>query len=135
MPKPSRNQIYDAVIRRMVSEALEEGEREFAREHENDPDEALLTILTDTARALGHSPWPGEFPGGTVIRKRFGTWDTALRRAGLNMPTHANKVERFPRVQEEIQRQKESYRQRKAEKKRKSQQRLQARQEARPKEE
>lgn len=131
MPKPSRNQIYDAVIRRMVNEALEVQEQAFAREHGEDSDEVLLAVLTGAASALGHSPWPGEFAGGGVIARRFGSWEEALTRAGLGMPALPNKMESFLRVQEENQRQKRIYRQNKEEKRRKAQERLQSQAEKR----
>ena len=40
-----RNDIYDAVINRMVREALEARENEFAEKHGSDSDEALLDYL------------------------------------------------------------------------------------------
>lgn len=127
MPKPTRNQIYDSVIRRMVRQAIEEQERLFAQTHKDDPDQTLLQILADAAGALGHTPWPGEFVGGMTILLRFETWQDALIRAGLEMPTHPNRTEQFQRYQQEVQHQKLVYRQHKAEKKQKAQERLRAR--------
>lgn len=124
MPKPTRNQIYDAVIRRMVNEAMDAQERTFAQEHGEDSDELLLAVLMGAANALGHSPWPGEFIGGSVIAQRFGSWEEALHRAGLEPPPRPCRKEQFLRVQEEEQRQKLIYRQRKEEKRRKAQTRL-----------
>ena len=33
MPRPTRNEIYEAVIRKMVTQALEDQELEFTRDH------------------------------------------------------------------------------------------------------
>ena len=56
MPTPSRNDIYEAVIRKMVSQALEEQEESFEEIHGKDTDEALILYLQDCARELGYSP-------------------------------------------------------------------------------
>ena len=42
MPYPGRNNIYEATIKRMVNEALEAQEQEFARNRGNDSDEQLI---------------------------------------------------------------------------------------------
>lgn len=39
MPHPGRNNIYDATIKRMVNEALETQEQEFAQNRGGDSDE------------------------------------------------------------------------------------------------
>lgn len=124
MPKPTRNQIYDAVIRRMVNEAMEEKELAFAQAHGADGEEVLLGVIIGAANALGHSPWPEEFIGGRVIEQRFGSWEEALRRAGLDAPPRPRRMEHFLRVQEETRRQRLIYRQRKEEKKRKARERM-----------
>jgi len=78
-----RTHIYEAVINRMVRQALEAKESAFRLEHENDTDEQLLTCLVDEARRLHHTPWPREIVGGTLILERFGTWEHAVTAAGL----------------------------------------------------
>ena len=112
-----RNNIYEATIRRMVAKALEEQEEAFRLEHESDTLVQLARYLHGSARELGHSPWPGEILGGTVIDQRFGSWEKALIAAGLPKPCTVNKSDSFARVQQETRKQKERYRQRKAEKK------------------
>ena len=124
MGYPGRQKIYEATIRRMVLQALEEQEQKFRQEHDTDTDEQLLTYLRSCAFRLNHSPWPGEIVGGTVIEERFGSWNRALSLAKLPHPRTANQQKSFIRVQEEVERQKEVYRQRKAEKKVLAQKRL-----------
>lgn len=126
MPKANRNEIYDATIRRMVNQAMEEQEAQFAREHSGDSREQLLAVLRAEATRLGNSPWPREFPGGKTILAAFSSWQEALTQAGLPLPSHPDKLSAFPRFQEETERQKAVLRQKKAERKRKAQKRLQA---------
>lgn len=117
MPYPGRNKIYEAIIRRMVREALDEREREFARAHGSDSEEELLDYLRACAQSLGHSPWPGEVDGGHFIEERFGSWETALEKAGLPKATAPDRPCSFARYKAEEERQKALYRERKAEKK------------------
>ena len=117
MAYPGRQNIYEATIRRMVQEALEQQEQEFRQQHESDTDEQLLAYLRAWAIRLHHSPWPDEIVGGRFIQERFGSWNRALLLARLPAPKTANQSKSFARVQEEIEKQKEIYRQRKAQKK------------------
>ena len=129
MPHPGRNNIYEATIKRMVNEALEAQEQEFACNRGNDSDEQLLGYLCFCASLLGHAPWPREIVGGSMIEARFGSWETALANAKLPMPTTPNKLTGFTRYVEETERQKIVYREKKAAKKQKAQQRLKAQKE------
>ena len=124
MAHPGRNNIYEATIKRMVTEALEAQEQEFAQQRSTDSDEQLLGYLRYCAAVLGHTPWPREIVGGSFIEERFGSWQNAFIRAKLPAPTTPDKVSNFARYQEETERQKVIYRQKKAEKKQKAQQRL-----------
>ena len=124
MAYPGRHNIYEATIRRMVFQALEDQEQAFQQEHESDSDEQLLMYLRACAIRLRHAPWPGEIVGGSYIEERFGTWHRALLLAKLPQPCTPNKQKSFARFQEEAERQKEVYRQRKAEKKILAQKRL-----------
>ena len=117
MAYPGRQNIYEATIRRMVQEALEQQEQEFRQRHESDTDEQLLALLRASAIRLHHSPWPDEIVGGLFIQERFGSWNRALALARLPAPKTANQKKSFARIQDEEERQKEVYRQRKAEKK------------------
>ena len=117
MAYPGRNNIYDATIKRMVTEALEAQEREFARNRGNDSDEQLLSYLQSCAQHLGHTPWPREIVGGSLIEERFGSWQTAIVKAKLPMPITPDKLTGFARYQEEEERQKVRYREKKAAKK------------------
>ena len=121
MPYPGRNNIYEATIKRMVNEALEAQEQEFACNRGNDSDEQLLAYLQFCTQLLGHTPWPREIVGGSLIEQRFGTWQIALIKAKLPKPSTPDKTSGFARYQEQTQRQKELYREKKAAKKQKNQ--------------
>ena len=123
MPHPGRNNIYDATIKRMVNEALEAQEQEFAQNRGGDSDEQLLAYLQFCAELMGHTPWSREIVGGRSIEARFGSWDKALAKAKLPKPTTQDKLTGFARYIEETERQKVVYRQKKAAKKQKAQQR------------
>ena len=127
MPAPTRDEIYRAVIRRMVAQAWEEQEVTFEREHGEDSNQQLIQWLHHQAEALGRSPKYKEIVGWRLIEQRFGSWNAALEAAGLSS---AGKypVTKLPRYMEEELRQKELYRRKKAEKKLRSQQRLQEQQ-------
>ena len=125
MPTPSRNDIYEAVIRKMVNQALEEQEERFEEIHGKDTDEALILYLQDGARELGYSPRYKEIIGWRLLEQRFGGWNEALQKAGL-IPAPRCPVTKLPRIVEETEKQKELYRQKKAEKKLKNKQRMEA---------
>ena len=133
MGYPGRQNIYEAVIRKMVREALEQQEADFRQKHLADTDEQLLTYLRTWAVRHGHTPWPGEIVGGSFLQERFGSWKQALILAKLPAPKTENRMKHFDRVQKEILKQKELYSRRKAEKKALTAQR-QSRQAARKKE-
>lgn len=118
-----RNNIYEATIKRMVTQALEKQEQEFVEAHGSDTDEQLLTYLRQNAAHLGHTPWPREIIGGSFIEQRFGTWKNVLCRARLPRPSTPDNLSGFARIQEERTRQEVIYRQKKAEKKLRAQQR------------
>ena len=124
MSYPGRHNIYEATIRRMVQTALAEQELQFRQAHETDSEEALLQYLCQWAQAHGHTPWPGELLGCSLLSARFGSWERAVRLAGLPEPKAPNRLQSFPRYLEEEVRQKELYRQRKAEKKQLARKRL-----------
>ena len=121
MPYPGRNNIYEATIKRMVNKALKAQEQEFAQNRGSDSDEQLLAYLQFCTQLLGHTPWPREIVGGSLIEQRFGTWQTALIKAKLPKPSTPDKTSGFARYQEQTQRQKELYREKKAAKKMKNQ--------------
>ena len=124
MPHPGRNNIYDATIRRMVREAIETQEREFAGSRSADSDGQLLAYLRQCADRLGHTPWPREIVGGNLIGQRFGSWKNALRKAELPEPTTPDKQTAFARYQEEVERQKTLYREKKAAKRQRARERM-----------
>ena len=124
MAYPGRQNIYEAVIRRMVQQALEQQEQEFRGQHKEDTDQELLMYLRACAIRLHHTPWPGEIVGGKLILERIGSWERAVMLAKLPAPRGLNQQKNFARVQEETERQKEVYRERKAEKKILAQQRI-----------
>ena len=122
MPRPSRNEIYESVIRKMVMQALEEQEMLFAGDHALDSDEQLLSYIRDEAKLLHHAPGYKEIIGWKLITERFGSWGAAIEKAGLHIRSGCP-VEKLPRIQREVEKQKELYRQKKAEKKLLSEQR------------
>lgn len=129
MPHPGRNNIYEATIKRMVTQALETKETEFAACHGADSDEQLLDYLRYCAVILKHTPWPREIVGGSLIQQRFGTWQIAVIKAKLPLPATPDKITGFARYQEETERQKLLYREKKAAKKQRAQQRMKAQKE------
>ncbi len=124
MAYPGRQNIYEATIRRMVQEALEQQEADFRQQHAEDSDEQLIAYLRAWAIRKQHTPWPGEIVGGTFIEERFGSWNRVLALARLPVPRTANQGASFARIKEETERQKELYRRKKAEKKQLAQKRL-----------
>lgn len=124
MPHPGRNHIYQTAINRMVTRALEEQEEEFVRNRSGDSDAQLLAYLRFCTQLLGHTPWPREIVGGSLIEERFGSWEAALTEAKLPSPTTPDKITEFARYREELERQKQIYREKKAAKKQRSQQRM-----------
>ena len=114
MGYPGRHNIYEATIRRMVTEALEQQEQEFRQEHQEDTDAQLLAYLQACAKQLHHSPWPDEIVGGSFLQERFGSWSRALFLAGLPGPRTPKQNKTNVRFQTEVEKQKEIYRQRKA---------------------
>ena len=115
--RPNRNAIYNAVIKRMVRESLEQKEEDFAIAHAQDSDAELLIYLRQCAAELRHSPWPREIVGWKYLTERFEDWNEMLKKAHLPIPTTPNKVSSFQLVIEETKYQKQVYRQRKEEKK------------------
>ncbi len=82
IPKPSRNDIYESVIRRMVAQALEDQERNFSRDHAFDSDEQLIAYIREQAETLHYAPREKEIIGWKLIIERFGTWGQAIEKAG-----------------------------------------------------
>ena len=122
MPRPTRNEIYDAVIRKMVQQALEAQEQDFSMKHADDSDEQLIQYIKEQSAVLGYTPRYKEIIGWQLIELRFGSWEGALRKADLRICTSCS-VNKLPRIQQEVERQKAIYRQKKAEKKERSTQR------------
>jgi len=132
MPSPTRNEIYESVIRKKVMQALDEQELQFTRDHAFDSDEQLLDYIREHARVFHYAPRYKEIIGWKLICERFGSWGAAIEKAGLHLSSSCS-VEKLPRIQEEVRKQKELYRQKKAEKKLLSERRR-IQQEARQKE-
>ena len=125
MPTPSRNEIYEAVIRKMVTKALEEQELAFEQAHGRDTEEELIGYLRGCAAEMGYSPRYKEVIGWRLLEARFGGWNEALQRANL-IPAPRCPVSKLPRIMEITEIQKALYRQKKAEKKLKNKQRMEA---------
>ena len=119
-----RHNIYEATIRRMVTQSLEAQEQQFRQTHEQDTDAQLLELIRDWVSDHGYTPWPLEIPGGSYMAERFGSWEALIDQARLKPPAHPNRTQSFQRFREETERQKAIYRRKKAEKKQLSQKRL-----------
>ena len=65
MGYPGRHNIYEATIRRMVTQALEAQEMQFRQDHAQDTDAQLLELIRDWASVHGYTPWPDELEGGS----------------------------------------------------------------------
>ena len=124
MGYPGRHNIYEATIRRMVTQALEAQEMQFRQDHAQDTDAQLLEMIRDWVSDHGYTPWPLEIPGGSYMAERFGSWEALIDQARLKPPAHPNRTQSFQRFREETERQKAIYRRKKAEKKQLSQKRL-----------
>ena len=124
MPTSRRNDIYEAVIRKMVNQSLEAQEDMFEQEHLQDSDKSLLAYLRSCAAELGYSPRYQEIVGWRLLEQRFGGWNLALQLAGLSVAARCPAAQ-LPRILMETEKQKAIYRQKKAEKKQKSLQRMQ----------
>ena len=124
MGYPGRHNIYEATIRRMVTQALEAQEMQFRQDHARDTDAQLLELIRDWVSVHGYTPWPLEIPGGSYMAERFGSWEALIDQARLKPPAHPNRTQSFQRFREETERQKAIYRRKKAEKKQLSQKRL-----------
>ena len=122
--KASRQDIYNAVIHRMVQESLTAKHEAFAQEHAQDTTEQLVTYIRACAVSLGHSPHQKEVIGWPMLTERFGTWGNALRVARLPFPRTPNNPAQFALMLDEIEEQKRIYRERKAEKKIRAQKRM-----------
>lgn len=97
--------------------ALEERERQFAKEHSGDSDSQLLEYVRQCAEKLGHSPNAGEVIGGKMIAKRLGVnWTRVLLSAGLP-PADPAKSQKKPLIyRQEYRRQVSLYHRKKAQK-------------------
>jgi hypothetical protein len=122
--KTSRQDIYNAVINRMVRESLEAKHNAFAKSHAQDTDQQLIAYIRTCARQLGHAPHQKEIIGWPMITDRFGTWGDALRAAKLQFPSTPNTPAQFAIMRIEVEEQKRIYRERKNQKKVNAQQRL-----------
>lgn len=101
---------FENIIRRRTEEALAARQREFPQLHRDDTDAQLLEYLIRCAEEIGHSPNACEIIGGAYIYQRFGSWDRALRLAGLGRPSQAPDFQRRWIYKQEQQRQLELHR-------------------------
>lgn len=56
-------------------------------------DEQLINIIKDKANELGRSPYFKEVEGASVAAKRFGSWNNALKVAGLKVNKSKDRLE------------------------------------------
>lgn len=79
----SNRQVIERTVR-----ALERQQAEFSREHRGDTAEELLAYLRQAAAPFGVTLCAQEIIGGPYIARRFGSWEKAVKAAGLE-PPHA----------------------------------------------
>ena len=108
--------VFENILRKRTEEALARQQREFVAVHRCDTDEELIAYLRHCAGEIGHAPNACEVIGGTYLHQRFGSWDRALRLAGLGRPGPAPDFQRRWIYKQEKQRQIDLH---KAEKRRK----------------
>ena len=118
--------VFENILRKRTEETLAQQQREFASSHQNDTDAELIAYLRRCAREIGHPPNACEVIGGAYLHQRFGSWDNALRLAGLRKPGKAPEFHHRWIYKQEQQRQIDLNRE---QKRRKQQEKLQ-RQEA-----
>ena len=107
---------FENILRKRTEEALAQKQREFKVLHQSDTDAELIEYLRRCAGEIGHVPNACEVIGGTYLHQRFGSWDRALRLAGLGRPGQAPDFHRRWIYKQEKQRQIDLH---KAEKRRK----------------
>ena len=95
---------------------LRHREKEFAAEHENDTDEALLEYLKEFAITHpDHRLFKADVPGGELIGKRFGGWKEALKAAGI--PESKGKHETIGYTREQQKKSRDAWNQKRQEEK------------------
>ena len=107
---------FENILRKRTEEALAQKQREFKVLQQSDTDADLIEYLRRCAGEIGHVPNACEVIGGTYLHQRFGSWDRALRLAGLGRPGQAPDFHRRWIYKQEKQRQIDLH---KAEKRRK----------------
>lgn len=90
----------DQKIAQRTKDALAARDAAFAEKHAETPLRELAKYLNQCANSLRHSPAPCEIDGGAFIEQRFGSWDAALRAAGL-MPARMMKLNNTLRYKQE----------------------------------
>ncbi len=79
------------------SKRNEERSREaYAKAHSADTDEELLDRLRQYAAKKGKTPSKDEYPGSGLLKERFGSWQAAVLKAGLEL-RHAERSKRAAR--------------------------------------
>lgn len=77
--------------KRVLNRERKTAEDEFAKEHINDSDEALLDIVRNKAKELGRLPKKSETTGFVLLKMRFGPWPRVLEKAGIKKPKEKRK--------------------------------------------
>lgn len=89
LSKKNKKPYFDAqqyvndMLEKRTNAALKQKNAEFAKVNAETGNEELLAYLKKCAAELGHHPHMEEVIGGSFIAKRFGTWQTAMKLAGL----------------------------------------------------
>lgn len=74
---------FDRQVARRTEEALAARDAAFAARYETAPNAVLVQYLRFCADTLCHTPAPEEIDGSPLLMQRFGSWEEAVRAAGL----------------------------------------------------
>lgn len=74
---------FDRQVARRTEETLAARDAAFVARYETAPNAVLVQYLRFCAETLGRTPAPVEIDGSPLLMQRFGSWEEAVRAAGL----------------------------------------------------
>ena len=101
---------YESLMETRTREAIEQKRIEYEQEHEHDTDAMLLAAIRARAAELGYTPFPAETYVQTLVIRRFGSWERALRLAHLGPAKGAKRLRETKLYAEELRRQQQLHR-------------------------
>lgn len=97
------NLLHQQIVKRTI-EALQAQDEAFAIEYETASDADLIAYVRQCVD-VSYTPAPCEVVGGAYIAQRFGNWSAALKAAELPSQYKPPREHRYPRYEQEYQRQ------------------------------